>query len=126
MSSTDFSFQNMVFWNLFELSEADITKKSISPTSYQIKIIQYSRTLPPQVQTSWNRAHAHLLIKNFPKTPRTQSEASRVCGSHNYKTKQNKLPSFIDRYPLEITKSQFLKMALGPVIQKVITLELYL
>jgi hypothetical protein len=48
------------------------------------------------------------------------SEASWVCGSHNYKTKQNKLPSFIDRYPLEITKSQFLKMALGPVIQKVI------
>jgi hypothetical protein len=47
-------------------------------------------------------------------------------------TKQNKTNylSFIDRYPLEINKSQFLKMALGPVIQKVITgyitLKLYL
>jgi hypothetical protein len=96
------------------------------------KIIQYSRTLPQQVQKSWNQAHAPLLIESFPKTPRTQSEASQICGSHNYKTKQNKTNylSFIDRYPLEINKSQFLKMALGPVIQKVITgyitLKLYL
>jgi hypothetical protein len=28
MSSTDFSFQNLVFWNLFEFSEAKITQKS--------------------------------------------------------------------------------------------------
>jgi hypothetical protein len=47
-------------------------------------------------------------------------------------TKQNKTNSlsFIDRYPLEMNKSQFLKMALDPVIQKVITrymtLKLYL
>ncbi len=31
-SSTDFSFQNLVFWNLFEFSAAEITLKSISPT----------------------------------------------------------------------------------------------
>jgi hypothetical protein len=31
--STDFSFQNLVFWNLFEVSAAaEITLKSISPT----------------------------------------------------------------------------------------------
>ncbi len=30
--STDFSFQNLVFWNLFEFSAAEITLKSISPT----------------------------------------------------------------------------------------------
>ncbi len=52
------------------------------------KIIQYSRTFAPQVQTSWNQAHAPLLIESFPKTSRTRSEASRFCGSHNYKTKQ--------------------------------------
>jgi hypothetical protein len=51
-----------------------------------------------QVQTPWNQAHAPLLIESFPKTPTTQSEASQCSGSHNYKTKQNKLPSFIDRY----------------------------
>jgi len=32
ISSTDFSFQNLVFWNLFEFSAAEITQKSISPT----------------------------------------------------------------------------------------------
>jgi hypothetical protein len=30
--STDFSFQNLVFWNLFEFSVAEITLKSISLT----------------------------------------------------------------------------------------------
>jgi hypothetical protein len=30
-SSTDFSFQNLVFWNLFEFLAAKITLKSISP-----------------------------------------------------------------------------------------------
>jgi hypothetical protein len=41
-----------------------------------------------------------LLLESSPKTPRTQSEASWFGGSHKYKqnkTKQNKLPSFIDR-----------------------------
>ncbi len=32
MFSTDFSFQNLVFGNLFEFSGAEITFKSISPT----------------------------------------------------------------------------------------------
>ncbi len=32
MSSTDFSFQNMTFWNLFEFSAVEISLKSISPT----------------------------------------------------------------------------------------------
>jgi hypothetical protein len=49
---------------------------------------------------SWNQAHAPhpSLTKSSPKKPRTQSEASRFSGSHNYNTKQNKtkLPSFID------------------------------
>ncbi len=31
-SPTDFSFQNLVFWNLFEFSTAEITFKSLSPT----------------------------------------------------------------------------------------------
>jgi hypothetical protein len=62
------------------------------------KIIQYSRTFARQVQMSWNQTHAPLLVESFPKTPRTWSEASRFSGSHNYKTKQNKLPCFIDRY----------------------------
>ncbi len=30
--STDLSFQNLVFWNLFEFSVAEITSKLISPT----------------------------------------------------------------------------------------------
>jgi len=30
--STDFSFQNLVFWDLFEFPVAEITLKSISPT----------------------------------------------------------------------------------------------
>jgi hypothetical protein len=52
------------------------------------EIIQYSRTFALQVQTSWNQAHAPLFVESFPKTPRTQSEASWFGGSHNYKTKQ--------------------------------------
>jgi len=40
------------------------------------KIIQYSRNFAPQVQTSWNQAHAPLIIESFPKTPRMQFEAS--------------------------------------------------
>jgi hypothetical protein len=52
------------------------------------EIIQYSRTFALQVRRSWNQAHAPLLVKSFPKTPRTQSEASQFSGSHNYKTKQ--------------------------------------
>jgi hypothetical protein len=35
------------------------------------KIIQYSRNFAPQLQMSWNQAHAPLLVESFPKTPRT-------------------------------------------------------
>jgi hypothetical protein len=59
-------------------------------------IIQYARTFAPQVQKLWNQAHA-FLVESFPKTPRTRPEASWLSGSHNYKTKQNKIPSFMDR-----------------------------
>ncbi len=45
-------------------------------------------TFAPQVQMSWNQAQAPLLVQSFPKTPRTQCEASQFGGSHNYKTKQ--------------------------------------
>jgi hypothetical protein len=51
------------------------------------KIIQYSKTFAPQVQTSWNQAHAPLLVKSFPKTPKTQSKTSQFGGFYNYKTK---------------------------------------
>jgi hypothetical protein len=50
------------------------------------EISQYSRTFAPQVQTSWNQAHAPLLVKGFPKASRTWSEASWFGGSHNYET----------------------------------------
>jgi hypothetical protein len=52
------------------------------------EIIQYSRTFAPQVQMTWNQAYARLLVASFPKTPRTQPEASWFGGSDNYKTKQ--------------------------------------
>jgi hypothetical protein len=74
---------------------ADLGKKSCTNTLVQYEIIQYERTFAPQVQMSWNQAHAPLLIKSFPKTPRTRSEASQFSGSHNYKTKQT---TFIDRW----------------------------
>ncbi len=44
------------------------------------------------------KAHAPLLVEIYPKTPRTWSEVSQFGGSHNHKTKQSKLPSFIDRW----------------------------
>ncbi len=40
------------------------------------EIIQYSRTFAMQVQTPWNQTHAPLLLKSFPKRPRTWFEAS--------------------------------------------------
>ncbi len=52
------------------------------------KFIQYSRTFALQVQTPWNQADAPLLLESFPKRPRTQFEASRFGGSHQYKLKQ--------------------------------------
>jgi hypothetical protein len=44
-----------------------------------------------QSKRQGTKAHAPLLVESFPKTPRTQSEASWFGGSHNYKT--NYLPS---------------------------------
>jgi hypothetical protein len=55
--------------------------------------IQYSRTFTPQVQMSWNQVHAPLPVESFPKAPRTWSEAYWFSGSHNFKTKENKVPS---------------------------------
>jgi hypothetical protein len=53
------------------------------------KIYRYSRPFALQVQMSWNQAHAPLLVKSFPKTPRIWFEASWFGGFHNYKTKQS-------------------------------------
>jgi hypothetical protein len=39
MSSTDFSFQNLVVRNLFEYSNAEITLKSISPQIFSYDLI---------------------------------------------------------------------------------------
>jgi hypothetical protein len=39
--------------------------------------------------------HPSLLVESFPKTPRTQSEASWFGGSHNYKTKQTKQTNYL-------------------------------
>jgi hypothetical protein len=44
----------------------------------------------PQSPNIMEPSPSTLLIKSFPKTPRTQFEASQFGGSHNYKTKQNK------------------------------------
>jgi hypothetical protein len=75
------------------------TPKAHSNSSkiFSEKSIQYSRTFALKVQKSWNQANAPLIVESFPKTPRTQSEASQFGGSHNYKTKQTKPPSFTDR-----------------------------
>jgi hypothetical protein len=35
------------------------------------EIVQYLRTFAPQIQLSWNQAHAPLLIESFPMTPTT-------------------------------------------------------
>ncbi len=66
-----------------------------SPNSHGTKPMQPSLSRAFQRhRESWNQAHAPLLVKSFPKTPRTQSEASSFGGSHNYKTKQTTfLPS---------------------------------
>jgi hypothetical protein len=65
-------------------------------------MIQYSKPFTLQVQPSWNQPNAPLLIESFPKIPRTWSEAPCCGESHKNKTKQNKLPCFIDRWQNEI------------------------
>jgi hypothetical protein len=47
------------------------------------RIVQYSTTFAPQVQTPWNQAHAPVLIESFPMTPRTQSKKSQFGGFYN-------------------------------------------
>ncbi len=122
LSSTDFSFQNLVFWNWFEfladinhlkfnifhILNPNVTKwillnpahhdlSNYTKATFQFlwnfqlwlnlilteEIVQYSRTFASQVWMSWNQAHAPLLVKGFPKTSRTWSEASWLGGSHN-------------------------------------------
>jgi hypothetical protein len=56
------------------------------------EIIQYSRTFARQLQTSWNQA----LVKRFPKTPRTHN-LKHPSSMNLITTKQNKLPSLIER-----------------------------
>jgi len=63
--STDFSFQNLVFWNLFEFSVAEITLKNqylphSESKSYQINSVKI------------------LLIKIFPTTPKAHSNSSKI------------------------------------------------
>ncbi len=62
--STDFSFQNPVFLNLFEFSAAEITLKSICPTFW--------------IQILPNKFHSILLIKIFPTTPKAHSNSSQI------------------------------------------------
>jgi hypothetical protein len=56
------------------------------------EVIQYPRTFASQVQMSWNQAHAPVLIKSFPKTPKTRIEPPCSFGAKQNKTKQNYLP----------------------------------
>jgi len=87
--STDFSFQNLVILGIYlnfqrqkplknqyltycESKSYQINSiKSCSFRNFQLQfnsifsqeIVQYSRTFQPQVQTSWNQAHAPLLAQ---------------------------------------------------------------
>jgi hypothetical protein len=49
-----------------------------------------------------------LLVKIFPKIPLIQFEASQFGGPHNYKTKQNKIFSFINKCKISMKSSLFL------------------
>jgi hypothetical protein len=71
------------------------------------EIIQYSRTFAWQVQTPWNQAHAPFLVEPTKPVHPSSSRAFQRHQRHDLKhpsevglitTKQNKLPSFIDRY----------------------------
>jgi hypothetical protein len=63
-SLSDFSFQNLVFWNLFEFSAAEITLKLISPTFW--------------IQILPKKFHYILPIKIFPTTPKAHSNSSKI------------------------------------------------
>ncbi len=62
--STDFPFQNLVFWNLFEFS----AQKSLSLT-FLIQILP-------------NKFYQILLIKIFPTTPKAHSNSSEIFSSN--------------------------------------------
>jgi hypothetical protein len=85
-SSIDFPFQNLFFWNLFEFS--------VKNAAFNIQELLHRKS-----KRHGPKPHALLLVKSFPKTPSKNKKikASQFGGSHNYKTKQNKLPSFEDR-----------------------------
>jgi hypothetical protein len=55
------------------------------------KSFNIQELLLAKTKHQWNQAHAPPPVKSFPKTPRTQSEASWFNESHNYKTKQTTL-----------------------------------
>jgi hypothetical protein len=55
------------------------------------KSFNIQELLHSQDQTSMEPSPRTPPVKSFPKTPRTQSEASRFNESHNYKTKQTTL-----------------------------------
>ncbi len=58
------SFQNLVFWSLFEFSVAEITFKSIFPTFW--------------IQILPNKFHEILLIKIFPTRPKAHPNSSKI------------------------------------------------
>ncbi len=74
---------------------------------------------------SWNQAHALLLIESFLTIPSTQSEASQCSsGSHNYETRENKLPSFIDRYSPKFVYRPNMKAKQNLVIKYIFLLKM--
>jgi hypothetical protein len=78
-SSASRSFQttSKAHSNSFEIFSYDF------PLIFNEKIFNIQELWHRKSKRSWNQAHAPLLIKSFPKTPRTQSKASRFRGSHN-------------------------------------------
>jgi hypothetical protein len=76
--------------------------------NFSEEIIQYSRTFAPQVQMSWNQAHAPSSSRAFQRHQehdlKHPSLVDLITTKQN-KTKQNKLPSFIDRYAGLATKT---------------------
>jgi hypothetical protein len=77
--------------------EVEVNRIWIEINSTWIQLTLHAMSF--DISFAWNlTAHAPLLIKSFPKTPRTWSEASLFSGSHiHQQNKTNKLPSFIDR-----------------------------
>jgi hypothetical protein len=64
-SSTDFSFQNLVFWNLFEFSAAEVTQKSI--------ILPHSESKSHQINSIKSCSS-----RSFPTAPKAHSNSSEI------------------------------------------------